>query len=80
MFDHPQVAAEGILAAFEHPRAGRYRAMAHPVRFGGAPPPAPVAAPDLGQHSRAILAALGYADAEIDRLVSAGAVAGRAAR
>jgi formyl-CoA transferase len=79
MFDHPQVAAEGILASFEHPAVGRYRGMAHPVRFGDAPPPAPSAAPELGQHSRAILAGLGYADEEIERLCRAGAVVDRAA-
>jgi len=58
MFDHPQVAAEGILASFEHPGVGRYRGMAHPVRFGDGPPPAPFAAPQLGQHSREILASM----------------------
>ena len=74
MFDHPQVAAEGILAGFEHAAVGRYRGMAHPVRFGDGPPPAPFAAPELGQHSRAILAGLGYSDEEIERLCRAGAV------
>jgi formyl-CoA transferase len=80
MFDHPQVAAEEILASFEHASVGRYRGMAHPVRFGDGPPPAPFAAPDLGQHSRDILAALGYADAEIERLVQAGVVLERGKR
>jgi formyl-CoA transferase len=74
MFDHPQVAAEGILASFEHPGVGHYRAMAHPARFGDDPPPAPFAAPQHGQHSREILASLGYSDAEIERLRGAGAV------
>ena len=76
MFEHPQVASEGILASFEHPRIGRYRAMAHPIHFGAGPAPAPVAAPELGQHSREILARLGFADEEIERLRSAGAVVG----
>ena len=76
MFEHPQVASEGILASFEHPRIGRYRAMAHPIHFGAGPAPAPVAAPELGQHSREILAWLGYADEEIERLQSVGAVVG----
>ena len=76
MFEHPQVASEGILASFEHPRIGRYRAMAHPIHFGAGPAPAPVAAPELGQHSREILAWLGYADEEIERLHSTGAVVG----
>jgi crotonobetainyl-CoA:carnitine CoA-transferase CaiB-like acyl-CoA transferase len=74
MFDHPQVAAEGILARFEHPGVGHYRGMAHPVRFGSGPPPAPFAAPQLGQHSREILAGFGYSDEEIDRLRGAGVV------
>jgi len=80
MFDHPQVAAEGILASFEHPGVGRYRGMAHPVRFGAGPPPAPFAAPQLGQHSREILVGLGYSDEEIERLCGAGAVVGPAKR
>jgi formyl-CoA transferase len=74
MFDHPQVAAEGILASFEHPGVGHYRGMAHPVRFGSGPPPAPFAAPQLGQHSRELLASFGYSDEEIDRLRGAGVV------
>jgi formyl-CoA transferase len=74
MFDHPQVAAEGILASFAHPGVGQYRGMAHPARFGDDPPPAPFAAPQLGQHSREILASLGYPDAEIERLRGAGVV------
>jgi crotonobetainyl-CoA:carnitine CoA-transferase CaiB-like acyl-CoA transferase len=74
MFDHPQVAAEGILADFEHPGVGHYRGMAHPVRFGDGPAPAPFAAPQLGQHSREILAGLGYSAEEIERLRGARAV------
>jgi formyl-CoA transferase len=76
MFEHPQVAAEGILAEFEHGRVGRYRGMAHPVHFPGGPAPAPFTAPELGQHSRAILAGLGYAPEEIERLCREGAVIG----
>ena len=80
MFDHPQVTAEGILASFEHPGVGRYRGMAHPVRFGDGAPPGAFAAPQLGQHSREILAGLGYSDEEIERLCRAGAVVGPAKR
>jgi formyl-CoA transferase len=72
MFDHPQVTAEGILATFEHARVGRYRALARPIELGAGPPP--VAAPELGQHTREILAGLGYAGEEIERLCRAGAV------
>jgi formyl-CoA transferase len=74
MFEHPQVAAEGIMASFEHRGVGRYRGMAHPVRFGDDPPPTPFAAPQLGQHSREILESFGYPAEEIERLRGAGVV------
>ncbi len=76
MFDHPQVAAEGILATFEHRRVGRYRGMAHPVHLGGGSAPAPFTAPALGEHAREILTALGYSREEIERLHDVGAVIG----
>jgi len=74
VFDDPQVASEGILASFEHARIGRYRAMAHPVRFGGGSAPAPFAAPAMGQDAREILRWLGYSSADIERLCRSGAV------
>jgi formyl-CoA transferase len=77
MFEHPQVAAEGILAEFEHEQVGRYRGMAHPVHFPGGPAPAPFTAPELGQDSRAILADLGYAPEDIERLCRDRAVIAR---
>ncbi|HEY4146868.1 CoA transferase [Pinirhizobacter sp.] len=51
MFDHPQVAAEGLVATFEHPVVGKYRGVTHPVKFGRTPGPEPFAAPVLGQHN-----------------------------
>lgn len=56
MFDHPQVAAEGLVATLEHPVVGRYRGVAHPIRFGRTPGPAPFAAPVLGQHDACLAA------------------------
>jgi crotonobetainyl-CoA:carnitine CoA-transferase CaiB-like acyl-CoA transferase len=51
MFDHPQVLAEGMVATLEHPVVGRYRGVAHPLKFTRTPGPAPFAAPVLGQDS-----------------------------
>jgi crotonobetainyl-CoA:carnitine CoA-transferase CaiB-like acyl-CoA transferase len=48
MFDHPQVAAEGMIATLEHPVVGRYRGVAQSIKFGRTPGPAPFAAPVLG--------------------------------
>ena len=72
------MASEGILASFEHARIGRYRAMAHPLRFGGSPAPAPFAAPAMGEDTREILTWLGYSAADIDRLCRSRAVVGPA--
>jgi formyl-CoA transferase len=55
MFDHPQVAAGGMMADFEHPVAGRYRGFTRPIHFGRTPGPEPFAAPTLGQHTGQVL-------------------------
>jgi crotonobetainyl-CoA:carnitine CoA-transferase CaiB-like acyl-CoA transferase len=47
MFDHPQVLSEDLIAEFEHPVVGRYRGVAHPIKFSRTPGPAPFAAPVL---------------------------------
>lgn len=65
MFEHPQVLAEGMLATMEHPVLGSYRGVAHPIRFGRTPGPAPFAAPTLGQHDgeiKSVAAASGSGD------------------
>ncbi|GAA5233757.1 CoA transferase [Verticiella sediminum] len=50
MFDFAQVAAEEMIAAFEHPTVGRYRGFSRAIGFGRTPGPEPFAAPDLDQH------------------------------
>jgi crotonobetainyl-CoA:carnitine CoA-transferase CaiB-like acyl-CoA transferase len=59
MFDHPQVVAEKMVASIEHPTLGSYRGVSRPIKFGRTPGPEPFAAPALGQHSEAIVAAVG---------------------
>ena len=68
MFDHPQVAAEGLVAPFDHARVGRYRGMAHPVKLNGSPGPEPFAAPALGQDTAEVLARFGYSAEELEEL------------
>jgi len=68
MFDHPQVLAEDLVAQFEHKTVGPYRGIRGPVKFGASKGPAPFAAPALGQHTREVLARLGYSTAEIEEL------------
>ncbi|AEG94043.1 CaiB/BaiF CoA transferase family protein [Ramlibacter tataouinensis] len=61
MFDFPQVRAEGLVGAFEHPVVGRYRGFTRAWRFGRTPGSQPFAAPALDQHGDAVRA-------EADRL------------
>ena len=51
MFDDPQVAAEGMVAALPHPTLGSYRGFAQPWVYSRTPGPQPFAAPTLGQHN-----------------------------
>jgi len=73
VFEHPQVLSEGLIQHYEHPKAGSYRGLAHPVRIGDEAPPAPFAAPVFGQHTAEVLARFGYSGEEIARLAKLGA-------
>jgi crotonobetainyl-CoA:carnitine CoA-transferase CaiB-like acyl-CoA transferase len=74
MFDHPQVAAEGLVTTLEHPVVGRYRTMTKPIGFAETPGPAPTASPTFGQHSDEVLAGYGYSGQEIAALRERGVV------
>jgi crotonobetainyl-CoA:carnitine CoA-transferase CaiB-like acyl-CoA transferase len=74
LFDHPQVLAENLVTALDHPTIGRYRTMTKPISFSDTPGPAPTASPTFGQHSDEVLAGYGYSDAEIAALRESGVV------
>ena len=75
MFDHPQVAAEGMMQRFTHPLVGSYRGFARAVTFGGGHPGDALPAPVFGQHSDEVLARHGYSAEQIDRLRDEGVIA-----
>ena len=58
----------GILHRVQHPTEGAVTVVGSPIRYGGATSPAPAPAPGLGQHTRAVLAEIGYTDEQIGRL------------
>ncbi len=74
LLDHPQVLASEIIVESEHPVAGRLRQARPAPRFSDTPVGPARGAPLLGQHNREVLTELGMDEAEIDRLIAAGAL------
>lgn len=65
---HPQIVAAGFIAEQDHPRAGRFKTIATPVRLEKTPGTIRSPAPALGEHSRDVLAEAGFTAAEIEAL------------
>jgi crotonobetainyl-CoA:carnitine CoA-transferase CaiB-like acyl-CoA transferase len=72
--DDPQLEANGSIVSFEHPKAGKVRLLAHPVRYDEQTPPVRVAPPALGEHTEEILQELGYDAEAITNLEEEGVV------
>jgi crotonobetainyl-CoA:carnitine CoA-transferase CaiB-like acyl-CoA transferase len=66
----PQMIAEGL---FREVEGSPVRALDSPIRVEGSAKVPMVAAPDLGRHTREVLAEAGYTPAEIDELIGKGA-------
>ncbi|HJU27654.1 MAG TPA: CoA transferase [Candidatus Binataceae bacterium] len=66
----PQLRAANALVKFDNPQSGVTETVNSPVFVDGFPKRTPGAAPDIGQHTREILAELGYDAAEIERLTA----------
>jgi crotonobetainyl-CoA:carnitine CoA-transferase CaiB-like acyl-CoA transferase len=75
MLADPQVAAREMVIEVEHPIAGRVKAIGSPIKFPETPGVARRPAPLLGEHTREVLSALGYSEADIERLRREGAIA-----
>jgi crotonobetainyl-CoA:carnitine CoA-transferase CaiB-like acyl-CoA transferase len=70
--DNPFVTENDRLQTLNHPTAGEFRLVAPPVRSDEPPPARP--APRLGEHTEEILNGLGYSEARIGALRSAGVI------
>ena len=70
----PQVVARGGLATVRHRSGEEYKIPRSPIRYNEETIEEYVPAPDLGQHSREILAGVGYDEAEIEAMIGSGAI------
>jgi crotonobetainyl-CoA:carnitine CoA-transferase CaiB-like acyl-CoA transferase len=73
MHAHPQTIARDMVPALDHPTAGRVQAIGLPIKFSATPGGVKHAAPLFGEHTREVLAEVGYTSSEIDRLLAEGA-------
>ena len=67
--EHEQVKALEMLRRMPHPRIPDYTVVNTPIRTSGAYPATTTVPPLLGEHSRQVLAELGYTAEEIDGLI-----------
>lgn len=74
VFSDPQVRHREMEVTLDHPTAGRIRVTGVPVKLERTPGAVHSPPPVLGQHTDAILAALGYSAAEIAALRADGVV------
>lgn len=74
MIRHAQVEASGIVVETDHPHAGRLRQARNAARFDVTVPEIRYGAPHLGEHTMEILADLGYATEQRERLLRDGVV------
>jgi crotonobetainyl-CoA:carnitine CoA-transferase CaiB-like acyl-CoA transferase len=79
--DDPHVKDRGLLVEVpaDHRRPAR-RHVRQPLVFDGVGPGPSRHVPDVGEHTREVLGAIGYADDELERLLASGAVAEPAPR
>ncbi|MDT4845824.1 Formyl-CoA:oxalate CoA-transferase [compost metagenome] len=74
LLNHPQLAENGMLAEIEHPRHGVLRVPGFPVNSAEAARQPYKPAPDKGEHSRELLAEMGFSEREVADMLESGAV------
>jgi len=75
LVNDPQVRHNGSFVEYEHPTEGRIKTPGFAIRFSETPSRVRRGAPLTGEHTREILAASGYSEAQVERLLAEGIVA-----
>ena len=70
----PQVQYNGIIAEFEHPRAGKVRTLGNPLLVDKQNIPVRKAAPELGENTVELMKSVSFSNEEIQSMLDAGAV------
>jgi crotonobetainyl-CoA:carnitine CoA-transferase CaiB-like acyl-CoA transferase len=70
----PEIVKAGLVAEYQHYQYGKMRQFGHLVHFSETPGRIAGAPPVLGQHTRDIMAELGYSPAEAERLKAQGVI------
>ena len=70
----PQVRHNGLVQEFDHPEAGRLRAIGTPVYLSKTPATIRRHAPLMGEHTEEVLGSIGYGSEEIGKLKEAGII------
>jgi formyl-CoA transferase len=71
-FDDPQVRARGMVVDVEHPVLGPLQTLGSPIKMSATPPVANRRAPLLGEHTREVLAEIGFGEDEITAVMAEG--------
>lgn len=74
MHADPQANARHMIVDVDHATAGQVKTIGHPVKYSRTPAQVDQAAPVLGQHSREVLAEIGYDSSDIEALIQSKAV------
>ena len=74
MANDPQPSANGYLTDIEHPKFGRQRIVGLHIELSETPGEPGAPAPDLGEHTNEVLAALGFSDDELEGLRTRGVI------
>ena len=72
MLELPQTLARDMVVEVQHSKLGPVRTVGFPVKFSETPTSIERGAPLLGEHTREVLAELGYTDEEIKGLIGSG--------